>query len=175
MDRRSFLRKLGFGTVAAAAAATTGVDIEKLLWEPGEKTILLPDAPKFVSLDIEAFGFDNRNAAKSLAEIIDREATKLVTPEWVTKQTVAQMENNLRVFQQLDRQWGGEVGQTLNIRKPQRYEVLKVGDVFTVEGQYKVNPLGPKDLQQFVVTAEDVSRDALAVEPYRVPRRKNRK
>lgn len=40
IDRRAFLRRLGFGTVAAAA---TGVlDLEKLLWVPGEKTIFVP-------------------------------------------------------------------------------------------------------------------------------------
>lgn len=42
MDRRSFLRALGFGTVAAAAAATSVLDLEKLLWVPGEKTICIP-------------------------------------------------------------------------------------------------------------------------------------
>lgn len=42
MDRRSFLRALGFGTVAAAAAASSVLDIEKLLWVPGEKTIVVP-------------------------------------------------------------------------------------------------------------------------------------
>lgn len=44
MDRRSFLRTLGFGTVAAAAAATSVLDLEKLLWVPGEKTIFVPPA-----------------------------------------------------------------------------------------------------------------------------------
>ena len=41
IDRRTFLRRLGFGTISAAAAALT-FDVEKLLWVPGEKTILLP-------------------------------------------------------------------------------------------------------------------------------------
>jgi hypothetical protein len=45
MDRRAFLRALGFGTVAAAAAATSVFDLERLLWVPGEKTIFLPSAP----------------------------------------------------------------------------------------------------------------------------------
>lgn len=41
MDRRTFLRRLGFGTVSAAAASCV-FDVEKLLWVPGEKTIVLP-------------------------------------------------------------------------------------------------------------------------------------
>ena len=41
IDRRAFLRALGFGTVSAAAAELT-FDVENLLWAPGEKTILLP-------------------------------------------------------------------------------------------------------------------------------------
>lgn len=42
MDRRGFLKRLGFGTVAAAAAANGLLDVERLLWVPGEKTIILP-------------------------------------------------------------------------------------------------------------------------------------
>lgn len=42
IDRRAFLRRLGFGTVAAAAAAIGVFDVEKLLWLPNEKTIFIP-------------------------------------------------------------------------------------------------------------------------------------
>ncbi len=42
LNRRDFLRRLGFGTVAAAAAASGVLDIERLLWVPGEKTIFVP-------------------------------------------------------------------------------------------------------------------------------------
>jgi hypothetical protein len=41
IDRRAFLRRMGFGTVAAAAAATSIYDIDKLLWVPGEKKIFI--------------------------------------------------------------------------------------------------------------------------------------
>lgn len=44
MNRRKFLARLGFGTVAAAAAASGVLDVERLLWVPGEKTIFLPPA-----------------------------------------------------------------------------------------------------------------------------------
>ncbi len=49
LDRRTFLRRLGFGTVAAAAAATSVYDLERLLWVPGEKTIVLPAVQDVVS------------------------------------------------------------------------------------------------------------------------------
>jgi hypothetical protein len=42
VNRRAFLQRLGFGTVAAAATATGAIDIERLLWVPGEKTIFIP-------------------------------------------------------------------------------------------------------------------------------------
>lgn len=47
MNRRAFLQALGFGTVAAAAAATSVFDLEKLLWVPGEKTIVIPAVRAF--------------------------------------------------------------------------------------------------------------------------------
>lgn len=40
LNRRSFLKWLG-GTAAGAAAAHV-LDLDKLLWIPGEKTILIP-------------------------------------------------------------------------------------------------------------------------------------
>jgi len=41
IDRRTFLVRLGFGTVSAAAAILT-FDVEKLLWVPGERSIFIP-------------------------------------------------------------------------------------------------------------------------------------
>jgi hypothetical protein len=49
IDRRTFLRRLGFGTVAAAAAATSVYDLERLLWVPGEKTIVIPPPAAFTN------------------------------------------------------------------------------------------------------------------------------
>lgn len=52
IDRRAFLRRLGVGTVAAAAAAIGVLDVEKLLWVPGEKTIFIPPPPTIAPLGI---------------------------------------------------------------------------------------------------------------------------
>ncbi len=94
IDRRAFLRRLGFGTVAAAAAASGVLDLEKLLWVPGEKTIFVPP---------------------------------VIAP----------------------------LGETLTI-----------GDVFTIEGVFALNPLtyqATKYPQQFVVTETVRSGQLLAV------------
>lgn len=51
IDRRAFLHRLGFGTVAAAAAATGVFDVEKILWVPGEKRIFIPPPPTIAALE----------------------------------------------------------------------------------------------------------------------------
>ncbi len=72
MDRRAFLRQLGFGTVSAAAAALTW-DVERLLWVPGEKaTIFLPRQMLYTPDEIMR---ENarilREAVRRLADAID--------------------------------------------------------------------------------------------------------
>lgn len=83
MNRRKFLAWLG-GTAAGITAATSGlIDVEKLLWTPGEKTIFIPErwatdwniSLEFSSGDLvdELFQKIIRAAAKSLADRIDEE------------------------------------------------------------------------------------------------------
>lgn len=72
IDRRAFLRRLGFGSVAVAAVATGLVDVEKLLWVPGEKTIIIPALEA-----VETFG------------------NTFITPQWVTREALRILENNL--------------------------------------------------------------------------------
>ena len=67
MNRRRFLAMLGFGTVAAAAAANSVFDVERLLWVPGEKTILLP------AVDLYHVGGNTFLTA----EVITREALRV--------------------------------------------------------------------------------------------------
>ncbi len=77
MDRRAFLRRLGFGTIAAAAASSV-FDIERLLWVPGEKTIFLPPL-------LENYTF-------LTSEIVTREALKI-------------FENSLSMFNLVNREY----------------------------------------------------------------------
>ena len=57
MKRRAFLSSLGFGTVAAAAAAIGWVDVERLLWMPGERTIVLPPVRRRLHYVIQPLTF----------------------------------------------------------------------------------------------------------------------
>lgn len=79
IDRRAFLKRLGFGTVAACAAANSLIDIERLLWTP-EKTIFLPPvatpilAPQFCIGDVitfdNFFAVNPRNRRKQLRQFV---------------------------------------------------------------------------------------------------------
>ena len=44
MNRRSFLQFMG-----AAAAVAPVLDLDKLLWVPGQKTIFVPETPKIIT------------------------------------------------------------------------------------------------------------------------------
>lgn len=77
MNRRSFLRWLG-GTAAGIAIATT-LDIEKLLWVPGEKVIFVP--PLVTSGNVFL-----------TSELITREAMRVLT-------------NNLAMVRMINREY----------------------------------------------------------------------
>ncbi len=105
IDRRAFLRRLGFGTVAAAAAATGVLDVERLLWTPGEKTIFLPTLE-------ESIGFGNT----------------FVTPEWVTREVLKTFKKNLALVGHFNRNYdamyvGSHVGDSVVVRLPRRFGV----------------------------------------------------
>lgn len=104
IDRRTFLRRLGFGTVAAAAAATGVLDVERLLWTPGEKTIFLPTLEETLALNT------------------------FVTPEWVTMETLRMFKKSLRVSSQFSGPFnpsfsGTCIGSNIVVRSPRRFGV----------------------------------------------------
>lgn len=95
MNRRTFLARFGFGTVAAAAAVLT-FDVEKLLWIPGEKTIFIP----------EEFSTGNT----------------FITPEWVTREVAQYWKNNLKLVSRFDRSWDDVfAGGSVEVRLPKRW------------------------------------------------------
>lgn len=54
LDRRAFLRRMAAATAAAVATASldldpSQVDVERILWTPGEKTIFIPPAQGWVA------------------------------------------------------------------------------------------------------------------------------
>ncbi len=76
MDRRRFLVWLG-GTAAGVAIAPT-LDLERLLWVPGAKTILLPPVEHW---------------------------NTLITPDWVTREAIEALKQNLAMAQFFDREY----------------------------------------------------------------------
>lgn len=105
-SRRQFLRT---ALVGAAVAAT--VDVEQLLWMPGEKTILLPELVPCWS-----------------DEQID----------WFTRHSLDIMNKNLAIAAKFNRQYDQKfrVGDTLIVRIPRRFEPYdysgKVADIVPV-------------------------------------------
>ena len=75
MDRRGFLKRLFAG--AAGVALAPVLDLERLLWVPGEKTIFLPPVTEF----------------------------GLVTPDWVTREALRILEGKLTLAGSLNREF----------------------------------------------------------------------
>lgn len=81
MDRRAFLRRLGFGTLGAAAAALT-FDVENLLWVAGEKTIFIPPV------------------------VVPAMGNTFITPLWVTRDVALNFKNAIKFSQRIDMAYG---------------------------------------------------------------------
>jgi hypothetical protein len=86
------LTRRGFLGTLAAAAAGMALDPERLLWAPGQKTIFLP-TPVLAS------------------------GNTFITPEWITRETMAFLRNALKVQKTIDR----EFFSGLQVRIPQRF------------------------------------------------------
>lgn len=92
MDRRKFLAWLG-GSVAGTAAVAAGLDLDRILWTPGERTIFLPTpvaldpwptvySAEDYTLAVSAFGKDFlKPAIEGIARRIDAAILKQAWPE----------------------------------------------------------------------------------------------
>lgn len=98
ISRRQFWKLAASGVVGAVV--TANVDLEKLLWVPGEKTYFLPSASG---------------------------ANTLITPEWMAKEVLKVLKRNLRFVNGFNSSYYGDepmkIGNTVNIRMPQRFTV----------------------------------------------------
>lgn len=103
ISRRGFLQALVAAAPAVALAPT--LDLERLLWVPGEKTIFVP----------------------SLEQIGEH---TLVCPEWVMHEVMQRLIDSLKfnteIHRSYDREFrltGARVGYDVNARLPIRYQV----------------------------------------------------
>jgi hypothetical protein len=93
MDRRGFLRLLGLGGAALV------LDPERLLWVPGQKTIV-------------DFG------GIRLAE----PGNTLLTIEWIAQETLRVLQHNLEFSRVMNRMYDEPMlGRTVTARRPVRY------------------------------------------------------
>ena len=112
MNRRSFLRALGFWTVSAAAASAGLIDVEQLLWTPGEKTIFLPTPASLTPAEYLAAG---------------ERLNELVSCDWLAKEYLAMMNKELEFAKRFTRDYhrvydnhGSQVGDSIAVRLPAR-------------------------------------------------------
>lgn len=113
--RRSFLRAALMGLTGAVVAPE--LDIDKLLWVPGEKTIFLPMFGEVI--DECCFSYEFGDAHEN---ILGREARNIFMPRWIID---AQL-RYLRALQMATSDVGLRyvpTGQTIRPRLPQRYDV----------------------------------------------------
>lgn len=110
VNRRAFLQIAG-----AAVASTVLIDPESLIWSPGEKAILIPEAPV------------------TLATLADLEeltggGNTLCAPEWLMRETLRHLKNTLAFSKHAMRQYdtdfareGAKIGDTVAVRIPQPF------------------------------------------------------
>lgn len=102
LSRRHFLRTALIGTAAVAT-----VDLEQLLWLPGEKTFFLPAVPTVEELNT------------------------FLSADWIAKESLRILQQQLQLSKHVFRHYPDEavrLGDTVNIRLPSRFEpVAKTG------------------------------------------------
>jgi hypothetical protein len=102
MNRRSFLHLLGL-SAAGLAVGELELDLDRLLWVPGQKTIFLPPVPVGNQL--------------LTADWID----------WITQETLRILEHDLKFSQHINRQYDErfvdrtKVVTTIAVRRPPRF------------------------------------------------------
>lgn len=113
LSRRSFLGFLTAGTVGVAT-----LDLDRLLWTPGAKTIFLPPPVEIVE------GFEGN----SLADF-----------NWLAKEVLRTLKNNLAFANSVNRNYdrhfvdsANRIGDTVQIRLPSRFEPRAAAEAFPV-------------------------------------------
>lgn len=93
MDRRRFLQILG--SSAAVAAVAPALDLERLLWMPGQGT-----APELVAVT-------NYIEAPSMFAVPPMGRNIFLTSDWVVREAMKMFENNLKLISKVNRVYDG--------------------------------------------------------------------
>jgi hypothetical protein len=104
LSRRSFL-----GLFAASTAAVATLDLDHLLWTPGEKTIFLPPAVEIIE-DVAIVG------------------NRFVDMQWVTNEALRVLTNELTVTKRINRLYAEDahrLGDSIGIRLPERFNAKR--------------------------------------------------
>lgn len=120
MDRRTFLRRLGIGIAVQTVSSLgpDGLDLDRLLWVPGEKTIFLPSTSKVLTYDDT--GADVLSDPPRVYG-----ANNFLTIEAITRETLRVLENNLKFTSAINRaydmQFATKAGSKIVMPVPVRY------------------------------------------------------
>lgn len=135
LDRRKFFKSMITAAgIVTASRILPDIDIDKLLWMPGEKIISAPYDPTPISLD-KWYGVDleftESDLALKEAEIgfLNRD-NHFITVDMITREALKVLADNLQVkgigsYDQYIHQFApldAKIGHTTNVRKPPRYD-----------------------------------------------------
>lgn len=101
VEEGATVNRRGFLTTLAAAAAGAALDPERLLWVPGEKTVILPPAGGWIGVD---FGWSEPEISIWRGGIRGGK-NELLTVDMITKEALKVLDNNLKLAKELQRRY----------------------------------------------------------------------
>jgi len=124
MERRSFF------TALTALTATALADPEALLWTPDQRTIFIPKVVPVSELPYMM------TETISKAECVRRYPNSLLTTDMITRKSLKILEDTMKLAAMLERDHDFYVGDTWNVRKPERLDNLLMveGETVVIHG-----------------------------------------
>lgn len=129
LDRRRFLGIVLGGAAGAAIAST--VDLDQLLWMPGEKTILIP-------------------------EVV--ELNELVTMDWLMAETLRVLQSKLQLTSFYNDAYDRRLGDTVQVPQPQRFRLTEDYPSQSIVTAYRPVTLDQAIGVHFNPTQEELAR-----------------
>lgn len=114
MDRRSFL--FGAAKAAVGTVVASTVDLDRLLWAPGQRTIFdLGAQPP------DLYGVDYGEGDYSVVTVTHEHGAAFEPSDWLIREHLRHLEKQIKLTGHLVNREQAKVGETLTIRLPQRY------------------------------------------------------